>query len=216
MRRSVRIGGATLAAVVCWGIGCGENARLLNPSFINYTSGGIVPLTPGPNSGFVLVRAINTTPLNIRFVVTAEHPSQIVGTNGVITTQIVPETVRLQTFPQASANEMGILFNCPVSRVGLGENIDFPSTQPGLFLGAVPGGVEGFGVPGSVNPLDADAGNFSCGDTLIFQASPENGRVGNVRVDSFVLSAADQPAQVSGPDTFNNARTVIEEFAFTE
>ena len=100
--------------------------------------------------------------------------------------------------------------------MGLGENIDFPGTEPGLYIGAVPGEQEGFGVPGSVNPLSAAAGNYECGDTLIFDAAIRSGTVGNTRVTTFVLDADEQPTEVSGPDTFNNARTVIEEYAFEE
>ncbi|MFH0981497.1 MAG: hypothetical protein V2A79_08160 [Planctomycetota bacterium] len=216
MRRNRWQLGVASAAAVLLGVGCGENATLFNPSFINYTFGGIVPLTPGPNSGFVLVRVVNKTAVNIRYVVTAERQVETIDDQGltIVTTQ--NETVRLQTFPEGLASESGILFNCPLVRIGLGENIDFPTTEPGLFLNAVPGQAEGFGVPGFVNPLSAAAGNFTCGDTLIFETSPEAGTVGNVRVATFVLRAAEQPTVVSGPDTFNNARTVIEEFSFQE
>ena len=215
MRRGVQFAGVALAVAgaLC---GCGENATLFNPAFINYAVGGIVPLVPGSDSGFILVRVVNNTPENIRFVVTAQRETEITDEDGVTNIETTDETVRLQTFPAAQANEVGILYDCPVARVGLGENIDFPGTEPGLYIGAVPGEQEGFGVPGFVNPLSEAAGNFECGDTLIFDAATRSGTVGNTRVTTFVLDADEQPTEVSGPDTFNNARTVIEEYAFEE
>ncbi len=216
MRRSGLLVRVALAVTVWSCAGCGENAMLLNPSFVNYAVGGIVPLTPGASSGFILVRVSNGTPNNIRFVVTAERKTQVIDENGLETTETSYETVRLQTYPASLANDVGILFDCPVTRVGLGENIDFPDTEAGLYIDAVPGEAEGFGVPGFVNPLSAEAGNFSCGDTIIFEARVKTGAVGSVEVTAFVLSAAERPTEVSGPDTFNNARTVIEQFLFDE
>ena len=207
-----------LASLVC--LGCGETGSLLNPSFANYALGGIYPVVPGASSGFVLARVINSTSTptaeNIRFVVTAERQIETTDDTGETFVETIYETVRLQTYPQSRANEVGVLFDCPVTRVGLGENIDFPSTEPGLFIGAVPGEAEGYGVPGHANPLSAAAGNFQCGDTLIFEAISESGSVGNVRVTTYVLGIDAQPPQISGPDTFNNARTVIEEYRFEE
>ena len=215
MHRCVQFACVVLVAVGALP-GCGENATLFNPSFVNFAVGGVVPLVPGPNSGFILARVVNNTPDNIRFVVTAERETEIIDEEGVSTIETTYETVRLPTFPTAQANEVGILFDCPVARVGLGENIDFPGTEPGLFIGAVPGEQEGFGVPGSANPLAAKAGNYDCGDTLIFEAASRAGTVGNVRVSTFVLDADEQPTQFSGPDTFNNARSVIEEYSYEE
>lgn len=220
MRRTVHIAGVALVAVSLLCLGCGENATLFNPSFVNYAVGGIYPLVPGADSGFILVRAVNgttgSTAENIRFVVTAERQTEVTDDDGVTTVSTEFETVRLQTYPENRANEVGVLFDCPVTRVGLGENIDLPTTDPGLYIGANPGEAEGYGVPGNVNPLSEAAGNFMCGDTLIFEATSKAGMVGSVQVTSYVLDADEQPTQVSGPDTFNNARTVVEEFAIEE
>ncbi|MCP4590312.1 MAG: hypothetical protein GY842_06190 [bacterium] len=215
MRRRVRFSLVAMTVIAAC-VGCGDNATFLSPSFINYAVGGIVPLVPGADSGFILVRVVNNTPNNIRFVVTAEREVTTIGDDGVETVSLETETVRLQTFPANLANESGILFNCPVRRVGLGENIDFPTSDPGLFIGAIPGENEGFGVPGYTNPLSAQAGNFACGDTLIFETSVQAGTVGNVRVLPYILDAGEQPDQVTGPDTFGNARTVIEEYSLQE
>ena len=219
MRSSLPLACAALAVGVCVCAGCGANATLLNPSFVNATFGGVHPLVPGANSGFVLVRVLNTDyPENIRFVVTAERQVATTDDSGVTTVATESETVRLQTFPVSLANEVGVLFECPVTRVGLGENIDFPETEAGVFIGAVPGESEGVGVPGNVNPLSVASGNFACGDTLVFEASEatEIGAVGRIRVLTYVLDADEQPAEFGGADTFNNARTVIEEFSVEE
>jgi hypothetical protein len=198
-------------------LGCGDAGAIFNPSFLNYATGGVIPLTPGPASGFVLVRARNNTADAIEFIVTVEREVEVTPDPGVdapITTAIERETFRLITIPDNLANDVGILFDCPVTRVGLGENIDRPAEEPGLFIGTEAGGfIQGFGVPGNVNPLDTRAGNFACGDTVIFEASTRVGTVGNVSVASFVLPAENQPAAVSGPDTFNNARSLVDQFA---
>jgi hypothetical protein len=183
---------------------------LLNPSFVNFTSGGVVPLAPGPASGFILVRVVNNTSDEaIEFVVTVEREVQV-SEGAEVVTQTTRETQRLITFPVGNASEQGVLFECPVTRVGLGENLNNPSTEPALFIGAVVGGIAGFGVPANINPLDARAGNFTCGDTIIFQANTRAGTVGGVEVRSFVLTAASQPSQHQ-IETFNNVRRFIEE-----
>jgi hypothetical protein len=212
------IAAGMMMAVVGAG-GCGtrflEDPTLyLNPSFVNYSVGGVVPLAPGSASGFVLVRTVNNTALPIEFVVTVESLG-MVTTNGVA--DVVTQSYRLQTFAGGLVNDISLLVNCPVLRVGLGEDLDFPFDVPGLFVGTVNQQViTGFGVPGNVNPLDSSAGNFSCGDTLIFEANPRAGAVGNLVVNSYVLSAAGQPATFSGPDTFNNARSLLELYSTTE
>ena len=202
------------AAALSIGVGCGQNATLLNPAFVNFAVGGIVPLAPTSASGFVLVRVVNNTAANIRFVVTAERSVEVTDENGVVTVELQKETRRIQTFPVQLANDVGILFDCPVDRVGLGEEIDFPATEPALFVGAIPGQSEGFGVPGNVNPLDAGAGNFVCGDTLIFQAFVSAGTVGNVSVDTFRIQGAEQAD--TGINTFVNARSAIDQLTLEE
>ena len=210
----LRMACAALAVVpVAW-LGCGPNATVLNPAFVNFAVGGIVPLAPTSASGFVMVRVINNTASNIRFVVSAERSVEITDDAGVITVETQKETRRLQTFPVNLANEVGVLFDCPVDRIGLGEELDFPATEPGLFIGAIPGEQEGFGVPGNVNPLDSRVGNFACGDTVIFQASTQAGTIGNLAVQTFRLSGADQVE--TGITTFVNARGAIEQLTLEE
>jgi hypothetical protein len=217
MRIRKRRAWVVLVALAAGVSGCINAGALLNPSFLNYATGGVIPLTPGAESGFVLVRARNNTTDAIEFIVTVEREVEVIPDPGVdapITTAIEQQTYRIITIPDNLANDVGILFDCPVTRVGLGEDIDRPAEEPGLFIGTEEGGfIQGFGVPGNVNPLDSRVGNFSCGDTVIFEASSSVGTVGNVSVASFVLPAENQPTDVSGPDTFNNARSLVDQFA---
>jgi len=111
---------------------------------------------------------------------------------------------------------VGILIDCPAVRIGLGENLDRPDTEPAVFINATDVGVGGLGVPAHVNPLDADTGNFDCGDTIIFQAVETTGTVGGVTVLSFVLDDDALASEVTGVDTFVNARTFLEEQTIEE
>jgi len=194
--------------------GCGDNVTLFNPSFINTTRGGVVPLVPKPESQFILVQCINRTPNPVQFILTIEREdvTDSGGDGEPLIPQLVSETRLLDTFPEGLNNSTGILFNCPVVRVGLGENLNFPDDFPGLLIGQ-PGTdviIQGFGVPGGVNPLDSRAGNFQCGDTLIFEVITSTGVPGNVSVGTFLLAADTQPVDYSGPDTFVNARELLE------
>ncbi len=200
-----------LGACAAWTGGCGENARLLNPSFINYTQGGVIPLAPRQASGFNLIRLVNLTDNPIQFIVTVER-NVVVEEGGETTMQLQTQTYQLDTFPNGLTNEVGLLVDCGSVRVGLGENLNFPADEPGLFIGIGAGTDEiitGFGVPARVNPLDARAGNYRCGDTLIFQATTQVGVPGNVVVKSYVLPGDSQPTEYSGPDTFVNARSLL-------
>ncbi|UCG17147.1 MAG: hypothetical protein JSV19_03770 [Phycisphaerales bacterium] len=213
---------AVLATGVLTAGGCGEDATFLNPAFVNYSQGGVIPLTPGAASSFVLVRLVNRTDNAIEFILTVEReaivdPAEDVGGLSDVDEAEVryeQETFRLSTFPGGLTNEIGILLQCPVVRVGLGENLNFPTQDPGLYIGVgdLYSGqiVQGFGVPAGVNPLDSRVGNFACGDTLIFEVTEQTGVPGNVQVKTFVLPAATQPDTYTGPDTFNNARILLE------
>ena len=210
--------------------GCGDSSPLsdptqyLNPSFVNYSTGEVFPLAPGAASGFVLVRTVNRTQdLDIEFVVTSERQivEFVVDAEGEITSEEVittsTETVFLQTYSGGLANEVGILLDCPVSRVGLGEDLRYPFDEPGLFVGTTGEDLaQGFGVPGRVNPLDLAASNYACGDTIVFEVIYQAGAVGGVKVNTFVLSAADQPSDFSGRHTFNNARALVDRYADEE
>ncbi|HUU82966.1 MAG TPA: hypothetical protein VM243_05615, partial [Phycisphaerae bacterium] len=114
--------------------GCGDNARLFSDEFRSLTSGDVVPLTPGDPSQLVLVRLINDTPDAIEFVVTAERQVLITDQEGRGVIESTNETVRLRTVPLETANEVGALFDCPVTRIGLGEDLNSPYSQPGLFV----------------------------------------------------------------------------------
>jgi len=207
--------------VLCAGVlavtgGCGnENLTIFNPSFLNYLQGGQFPLTPGPNAAFVFVRTVNkTSNQSVAFVVTAEIERVQRDENGDlqrdesgnVVTEFVFETHRLRTFPAGNASEAGILYACTggeqsVERVGLGENL-LPSDR-GIFVDATVGG-GGLGIQANVNPLSRSGGNFSCGDTVVFEVIDSIGVPGNIKVRSFVLSDDNQPTSFAGPDTFRN------------
>ncbi len=193
--------------------GCSSEAVLFSDTFRNFAQGDVVPLAPGPDSRLVMVRLINDTPQAVEFVVTAERQVLTTDDEGNAVIQSTDETVRLNTQPIDPANEVGALFDCPVTRIGLGEDIDLPTSAPGLFV-TPPGqevGVQGFGVPGNLPPLDSRAGNFGCGDTLVIRAIERQGAVGNVEVQSFVLPWSTQPTEFLGPHTFNNVRIFLEQ-----
>lgn len=197
-----------VAAIILAAGGCNP-VLFLNPAFINTTTGSVFPLTPGDRAGFVLVRGNNATQDSIEFVVTAER--QVIATDGSGETIIETQTFRLLTQPVQLANDIGVVIECPVLRVGLGEDLNRPGTEPGVFVGATAAGAGGFGIPANVNPLDASVGNFACGDTVVFQAAVAGNVVGGIAVASFVLDADSQPTEVIGPDTFVNMRTLIEQ-----
>jgi len=163
----------------------------------------------------VLVRCLNSTRDAIEFVVTAERQWDIPQGDGTTVRETSTETVNLRTAPQESANEVGALFDCPITRVGLGENLNQPFTDFGLYIleSDSPSQLTstlGFGVPGNINPLDSTTGNFGCGDTIIFRVIESRSQVGNVQVQSLVLPSASQPTEYTGPHTFNNARLFLE------
>lgn len=213
--------GASAAGVLCLGLlSCGNpNALFFNDSFINYVSGGVVPITPGPNAAFVFVRVVNSTTEAVQFVVTAEitqasrddEGNLQYDASGALITERVLKTVRLNTFPAANANEFGYVYSCAdvaVERVGLGEHLQ--STDQGLFVGFDVAGQPGFGVPGGINPLVRSDGNFECGDTIIFRAIESTGLPGGVKVQSFVLKGTSQPSSFIGPSTFATLEAVME------
>jgi len=204
---------AGLAALLVLQTGC-SNTLLFNPAFVNQQTGDVFPLTPGDRTNFILARANNTTSVPIEFVITAERRVPSPDDPETVLTQL--ETHRLLTQPEQSANDLGVLFDCPVARIGLGETLDRPSTEPGIFVNAQAVGAGGFGVPPNANPLDADFGSFDCGDTIIFVASESANVAGGVIVSVFLLNDSTQPTVVRGLDTFANARTLIEQQSLNE
>ena len=138
-----------LSAAVVAGLfaaGCSSTANIFNPTFVNLTSGGVFPLTPGPGADFVLVRVVNETNSNAEFIVTIEREVfQRDGDGNVILDEFgnpltlsVRETKRLDTLVAAPGNEMGVLFPCsesPINLIGLGENL-LPN-DAAVFLGTV-------------------------------------------------------------------------------
>jgi len=199
---------AGLTCVVAGPMGC-SNTLIFNPAFVNQQTGDVFPLVPGDRTGFVLARANNTTSVPIEFVITAER--RVASADDPNTFVVVRETRRVLTQPAQSANDLGVLFNCPIARLGLGETLDRPTTEPGIFVNAQAVGAGGFGVPPNANPLDSDAENFDCGDTIIFVASESASVAGGVQVTVFRLDDEGQPDFIRGLDTFANARTLIEE-----
>ncbi len=215
--------GGLLLAVAC------DSGTLFNPAFVTTTSGGYVPLTPGPRADFVLVRCVNDTGQNARFVVAIERESvrldddgEPVIDDGVIVTEPTIESVRIQTRAASPANELSTLFPCSTSainRVGLGENL--LSSDTAVFVGGgdvgQPGGV---GISAeTLSPLsrvpDEGPSNFNCGDTVIFRAIADTRVAGGVRLESFLLPGAEQPSIFTGPNTFVNYQEFLESQAQT-
>lgn len=193
--------------------GCGASASLFNPAFVNTVSGGITPVTPGPEADFVFVRGRNETGLNVEFIITIERLVLVQDADGSFqfddlgnpVTRTERQTVRLSTFGTGQSAELGTLFSCsesPVTIVGLGENL--VPTDAGVVVGSEGGaGAGGFGVPaGSLNPLRLDVGNFNCGDTVIFRAFLSSAVAGGVGLQSFLLPGSEQPSDFLGPSTF--------------
>lgn len=200
--------------------GCG-NSGLLNPAFLNTLSGGVVPVTPGPNAAFVFVRSVNETDSSVEFIVTIQRDVLVVDEDGnfqvdefgQFATTPERQTVRLITLPTGRARELGTLFPCgksPVTLVGLGENL-LP-TDAAIFVGGQGAtGAAGFGVPaGNLNPLQLTAGNFNCGDTIIFRAFQSTNVAGGVGLQTFLLPGSEQPSFFLGPNTFANLEEFLE------
>jgi len=209
--------GGPILLVSLWQMGCGSGTvSILNHAFVNTISGGVFPLTPGPRAAFVLVRCLNQTNQNAEFQVTIER--EILETDndgnfrfeadGTPLTKTELERFRILTAAIAPANDVGVLLDCsvsPVKRVGLGE--DLLRTDAAVRVG--PGNGVGVRVD-DLNPLSLDAGNFNCGDTIIFQAFENTGVAGGVSIHSFVLSGVGGPERFSGPNTFANFAAIRE------
>jgi hypothetical protein len=208
----------TLLALGCTLLGCGG---IFNDAFVNTIVGGVVPVTPGPVAAFVFVRGNNRTGQVVEFIVTVEKQVLVLDEQGNPTTDdqgnfittLERQTVSLVTNPTGRATDLGVLFDCsvePVTLIGLGENL-LP-TDPAVFVGGQgSGGAAGFGVLApNLNPLSLEAGNFECGDTIIFEAFQSFGVPGGVSLQTYRLSYRDQPGQFSGPSTFDNYADFLE------
>lgn len=193
-------------------LGCGD---ALNPAFTNTVIGGAFPVTPGPLAPFVFVRGSNQTNDIVEFIVTVEKETLVrddlgnfvVDDQGNFLTVPDRQTVTLTTFPGGLSNDLGVLFDCslePVTIVGLGEDL-LPTDAAAFVGGSGPGGTGGIGVTAqNVPPLSLAAGNFTCGDTIIFTAFLSPGTPGGIALRSHKLISANQPGQFSGPSTFEN------------
>ncbi|MCO6437108.1 MAG: hypothetical protein J5J06_08470 [Phycisphaerae bacterium] len=210
---------ASAAFVTCIVVvGCGG---IFNPAFINTTLGGAFPVTPGPEAAFVFVRCVNETGQNAEFIVTIERAvierdaegNPLVDDSGNAITRPVRETKRLNAGANAPGNEIGVLFSCresPVNVVGLGENL-LPTDTAVFVGGGTATGTPGTGVPAEgVNPLVRTAGNFGCGDTIIFRIIRRPGVTGNAIIQSFLLPGFEQPSVFTGPNTFVNLQDYLE------
>jgi len=201
------------------GIGCG--AGLFNPAFVNATVGGQFPVTPGPGADFVFVRGLNEAGQTVEFIVTIEREVPVLDDegnfqmddDGNFITRPERRTVNLLSGPTGDASSVGVLFPCsesPVTIVGLGENL-LPD-DAALFVGGEgAGGATGFGVAADdLNPLTLEAGNFACGDSIIYRAFQSVGVPGGIAIQAFVLTGFDQPSVFNGPDTFVNYQQFLE------
>ena len=218
--RLLALGSASLALLLI-AAGCGGIGTFFNPAFINTANGGVVPVTPGPEADFILVRTVNATGQTVEFVVTIEREVLVLDENGStqqdengdFVTRKELRTVRLNTGATGNATEMGVLFPCsvtPITRIGLGENL-LPTDAAVSVGGQGAGGAGGFGVPaGGLNPLDLYTGNFNCGDTVTFRAFQATGQAGGVGLEVFLLPGSEQPSVFSGPNTFVNFQAYLE------
>ncbi len=221
MKRNVLIATCVVAIALVMSGGCGGAEAWLNPAFVNTFIGGQFPVTPGPSSAYVLVRVKNETLQNAEFIVTYEQEVIEADDDGNFlyddfgnpVTRIERTTTRLSTFPDAPANDSGLLVDCsvfPVQRIGLGETL-LGEDAAVLIGGAGPGGAGGVRVTAqTLNPLSLLAGNFNCGDTVIFRAFRSTGVAGGVALQSFVQPGSEQPGAFSGPSTFVSYDQVLE------
>jgi hypothetical protein len=201
-------------------IGCNTNTiDLFNPAFISTTSGGYVPLTPGPEADFVMVRCLNETGQNATFIVAIEREIVVERDveTGAVTVETELESVQLRTGAQSPANELGALFPCSesaINRVGLGRNLS-PTDTAVIVGGGTVGQASGIGISAAtLNPLNRvpaqGPSNFNCGDTVIFRAITDNSVSGRVRLESFLLPGFEQPSEFAGPNTFVNYQNFLE------
>ena len=109
-------------------LSCSSEATLFNQSFISQIVGGIVPIAPGPDVGYVEVLVINNTNQSIEWVVTAETEQVIVrldGVGGVLgfdpPRTLEPQTVDLLT--DVNAPTLAIVFDT--------SPVEFPPVGPG-------------------------------------------------------------------------------------
>ncbi|MBI1825503.1 MAG: hypothetical protein HY287_10110 [Planctomycetes bacterium] len=208
-----------VAALISLGTAC---TGLLNPAFINSTSGGVYPVTPGPGAAFVLVRGRNETAQNVQFIVTIERQVLVTDdqgnfvydqTTGLPVTRPERQTVKLDAGSTGKSTDVGTLFSCnpnPVTKVGLGANL-LPTDAVVFVGGQGSAGALGFGVTApNLNPLDLYQGNFNCGDTVIFRAFSSKGVAGGVAVDAFLLPGSEQPSIFAGLNTFVNYQSFLE------
>lgn len=178
--------------------GCGADAALLlNPAFVNQIEGGVLfPLAPRPDTGLLFIRANNATTESITFLITVERSTLLVEGNTTMTLS-ESKTTEVFTEPGSNSNDAGILFNCDennqITRIGLGRNLNQPSTDAGLFIGGFNDVIPGFGVPGNINPLDALDGDFECGDTIVYRAIQSVNQPGGFRVQAFIIPWENQP-----------------------
>ncbi len=155
----------------------------LNPGFVNMVGGSVFPTAPG-DTNFVLVVVVNKSGVPITFVVTAEAP----GAAG---------STELET--SGASDSLGVMFTCPVDRIGLGDLDDPQST--GYFL-VFPDGR--LGMPWGQFPL-----NYTCGDAVVFLATADANAPGGVSITTGVVDGSTQVGPFSGADTFETVEDVL-------
>jgi len=136
----------------------------------------------------VLVVVVNQSGQPITFLVTAEAPG-------------AAESVELET--SGGSDSLGVLFTCPVDRIGLGDLDDPESTGYYLLYGDAR-----LGMPWGENPLLWNV-NYTCGDTIIFLARANANVPGGVSITTGVIDGSTQTGPFSGPDTFENVEDLL-------
>ncbi len=207
---------------------CGSG--VFSPNFVSATTGGAVPVTPGPRADFVFVRCINGIETNNQtqvesvFIVTIEREVVVLDPSGnptldeqgnAVTRAVLEDPIRLRATSNTDLDEIGTLFPCSesaINRVGLGESLLQGDTAV-IVGGQGVGGAGGTGISAaSLPPLSrlTSPPNFQCGDTVVFRAITDNRVAGGVRLQSFLLPGSEQPDQFTGPNTFVNFQSFIE------
>lgn len=115
--------------LLCLGAtGCNPEVTFFNSTFLNFVSGGLVPIAPGPDAGYVMAFVTNSTDQSIEWVVTAESEEILVNLDrngGVLSfdppRRLEPQTVNLLT--DVNSPTLAIVFdNSPA---------EFPTVGPG-------------------------------------------------------------------------------------
>lgn len=105
---------------------------LFNQSFLNLFTGSIVPIAPGPDSGYVMVMVVNNTANSIEFVVTAEQEEILVNLDSFGNFLSLGESRLLE----ARTVDLVTDVDAPTLAIVFDQTpVDFPTVGPGEISG---------------------------------------------------------------------------------